>query len=99
MRSTLYLLLGAVGAPVPHRLRERRESAPRARERADARDGAACGARCRSLAHLRQLIVESLLLGAIWVARSDSSLPYTGTGLLVRVAPADLPRLDEVRLT
>ena len=97
MRSTLYLLLGAVGvlfliacANVANLLLARatvrtREMALRAALGAD---------RWRIV---RQLTVESLLLGAIG-GTLGLVLSYVGTALLVRVAPSDLPRLDEVHV-
>ena len=95
MRSTLYLLLGAVALSVSHRVRERRESAPCARERADARDRVACGSWCRSVAHspaARRR--EPAARGSGWCARTRRCLP--GTDLLIRLAPVNLPRLGEV---
>jgi hypothetical protein len=44
---------------------------------------------------VRQLIVESLVLASMGGA-AGVALAYAGTGWLVRLAPAGLPRLDEI---
>jgi putative ABC transport system permease protein len=44
---------------------------------------------------IRQLVVESLLLAAVGGA-AGVALAYAGTSALVRLAPIDLPRLDEI---
>ena len=94
-RSTLYLLLGAVAllfliacANVANLLLARatvrsREIALRAALGAD---------RWRIV---RQLVVESLMLAAIG-GTIGLVLAYIGTPSLVRLAPIDLPRLDEI---
>jgi putative ABC transport system permease protein len=94
-RSTLYLLLGAVAllfliacANVANLLLARatvrsREIALRAALGAD---------RWRIV---RQLVVESLLLAAIG-GSAGLALAYLGTPSLLRLAPIDLPRLDEI---
>ena len=88
----------ARSAAVSHRVRERREPAARPRDVQHARDGAARGARRRPLAHHPAARRREPAARPRSVARWGSMLAYLGTGLLVRVAPADLPRLDEVHV-
>jgi predicted permease len=95
MRGTLYLLLGAVAllfmiacANVANLLLARatvrsREIALRAALGAD---------RWRIV---RQLVVESLMLAAVG-GGVGLGIAYLGTPFLVRMAPVDLPRLDEI---
>ena len=96
-RSTIYLLLGAVGllfliacVNVANLLLARAT----ARTREIALRAALGADRWRIV---RQLTVESLLLGAIG-GTLGLLLAYLGTAALVGVAPADLPRLDEVHV-
>ena len=95
MRGTLYLLLGAVAllfliacANVANLLLAR--ATVRSREIALR---AALGADRGRI--IRQLVVESLMLAAVG-GGIGLAIAYLGTPFLVRMAPVDLPRLDEI---
>jgi putative ABC transport system permease protein len=95
MRGTLYLLLGAVAllfliacANVANLLLAR--ATVRSREIALR---AALGANRWRI--VRQLVVESLMLAAVG-GGTGLAIAYLGTPFLVRMAPVDLPRLDEI---
>ena len=91
-------LFVAVGFVLAHRVCQRRAPAARARRpRASVRWRFAARSVRRGRACVRQLATESLVLAAAGGA-IGVFLAWVGTRALTRLNPANLPRLDAVRI-
>ena len=95
--NVLWVLMGTIAARAADRLRERGEPAARARGGAPAGAGRprALGASWGRIA--RELLLESVTLGLAGGALG-LGLAYGLLRLLVFLAPANLPRLDEIAI-